>query len=516
MESLEVADSLRNICLIQGYGDKWAEAEQTAREVLAIRRKLLGNKDPRVAFALEDLSWTLNARNKYEESQSLHTEALAMLQNLLGDSHPDVARNLDAQGQLLGRRGDLEGSEGLLRAALSIQRKLLGEEDQATVETLCSLAKTLHDRGKRSEAESTWREALTIGRKYWAMNHPDRLHALRGMCDTLEAEGKWSEAEALWRETLSFWRERGGIEDKESLNTLRRLGVCLECSKRWPEAESVYWEVLTISRKKGDEDPEVLVDLDRVARALIAQKKLGEAQHLLDGVLTQAFAAKPTSANLLILRVNVMARRGGWKEATADATLALEHQLTDHYRYHSLAALLAMAGDRPAYEQICKRMVTKFAESTEPYVAERVAQDCLLLPDSGADLAVVDKLADKAVTAGIGKNGLPYFQACKAMSHYRMGNFSEAITWGEKAAKDSSEFAQAKTYAVLAMAYWQLGRKHEALDALTKGDTLAPVFSPGGDIGESWVAWLMARVSLDEATKLIHAEPNAHDNANPP
>jgi tetratricopeptide (TPR) repeat protein len=94
------------------------------------------------------------------------------------------------------------------------------------------------------------------------------------------------------------------------------------------------------------------------------------------------------------------------------------------------------------------------------------------------------------------------------MSHYRLGNFSEAIAWGEKAANSSAGFAQAKACAILAMAHSQLGQRNEALAALGKGDALAPAFSPekgADDLGESWVAWLMARISLDEATKLIQA-----------
>ncbi len=39
-----------------------------------------------------------------------------------------------------------------------------------------------------------------------------------------------------------------------------------------------------------------------------------------------------------------------------------------------------------------------------------------------------------------------------------------------------------------------------------KGDTLAPNILPGQaseDLGGAWVAWLLARISLDEATALI-------------
>jgi hypothetical protein len=114
-----------------------------------------------------------------------------------------------------------------------------------------------------------------------------------------------------------------------------------------------------------------------------------------------------------------------------------------------------------------------------------------------------------AVGSGSGTDGLPYFQACKAMARYRLADFSAAIPWGEKAVKSSAAFAQAKGYAVLAMAHWQLGQSDEARSCLAKGEALAPGISSeigAEDLGESWVAWLMARISLQEARKLIKAE----------
>jgi hypothetical protein len=125
------------------------------------------------------------------------------------------------------------------------------------------------------------------------------------------------------------------------------------------------------------------------------------------------------------------------------------------------------------------------------------------------DLSVVDKLADIAFTVGSGDRSLAYFQGCKAMSNYRLGHFPEAIEWAKKAAKGPAAEAQAKAFAVLAMANWRLGQKDLARGALAKGDTLTPHISSQpstGDLGESWVAWLMARISLDEATALVNAD----------
>jgi tetratricopeptide (TPR) repeat protein len=105
------------------------------------------------------------------------------------------------------------------------------------------------------------------------------------------------------------------------------------------------------------------------------------------------------------------------------------------------------------------------------------------------------------------------------MSSYRLGRYAESREWGEKAAKSSIPYAQAKAYAILAMADWQLGQKDTARAMLAKGDILAPSILPARnpeDLGESWVALLFARISLDEATTLIQSELTIEINSNQP
>jgi tetratricopeptide (TPR) repeat protein len=360
------------------------------------------------------------------------------------------------------------------------------------------------------------REVLVIRHKRGDDEKPDRLYTLRALGETLEREGKWTEAESIWRESLVLWRKRGSNEERQSMYTLRKLALALEAERKWPEAESVHREALSISRKKGNEDPEALADREKLVRVLTNQKKFAQAEELLNSVAIPSLVMQPSSVNLLAQRVNLMGRRGQWQEAAAAAALALENQPTDHYRYHTLAGLLAMTGNRTAYEQLCKRLLAKFPNPENPFVAERMAQDSLLLPNSGVDLEVVDKLADTAITVGNGDASMPYFQACKAMSSYRREQFPEAIAWGEKAAKSSIDFAQAKAFAVLAMAHWQLGQKEIARLMLAKGDSFAPGIVHGSevDIGESWVAWLFARISLDEAAALIQPESTPANESN--
>lgn len=56
-ESLEVADSLRNLSIILGDKGNWTETEAMAREVLAMRRKLFAvPKHQWIASALDDVA----------------------------------------------------------------------------------------------------------------------------------------------------------------------------------------------------------------------------------------------------------------------------------------------------------------------------------------------------------------------------------------------------------------------------------------------------------------------------
>jgi hypothetical protein len=69
------------------------------------------------------------------------------------------------------------------------------------------------------------------------------------------------------------------------------------------------------------------------------------------------------------------------------------------------------------------------------------------------------------------------------------------------------------------MCYWNLGQKDLAQAVLAKGETLAPRISPtqsSVDLGDNWVAWLFARISLDEADAFVQAgSPSDKDPSQP-
>lgn len=443
------------------------ESEALTREALAIQQKLSGNESLEVTYTLHNLSIVLGDEGKQAESEATAREMLAIRQRRLGNEHPLVASALVDVAWTANASGKLDEAESVQEKALAMQRKLLGDGHPEVARSLNTLGQIMAKQGDMTESHAVLKAALSIQRKLLSEDNPDIMYTLRSLGWTLGTEGKWAEAEMAHREALALWRKRA-----------------------------------------GNEDPQALSELVDLVRALIAQKKFDEAQQCLDEVLTPAFVRQPASVNLLIQRTDLLGRQGQWAKAAADAILVLEYQPTEYYRYHILAPLLVMTHDRPAYEKLCRRMLATFSDTINPYVAERIAHSCLLLPDSGVDLQLVNQLADKAVIRGSGEANLPFFQACKAMAEYRLGHFSEAIGWAEKPLKSSLLDAQAKACAILAMAHWQLGQKDEARAILAQGNMLMPDILPvnnAQDAGNAWLSWLFARISLDEATKLIQA-----------
>jgi tetratricopeptide (TPR) repeat protein len=395
-ENADAATSLNDLSAIYREMGKLVEAETMAREALKIRQKLFGNENLAVADSLRNLCIILGDEKKWDESEATARKVLAMRRTLLGPEHPWVASALEDLAWAVGSNGKSVEAESLLREALAMNRRLMGDEHPEVARSLMLLGQRFREQGNLTASDALMSAALSLQRKLLGEGNPDTLYTLGGLARTLEGEGKLAQAEAADREALASWRKLA-----------------------------------------GKDSPQALRELENLIRVLTAQKKYDEAEQFLNEVLTPEFIRQPLSSAFLIEQADLKGRQGKWPEATAAAALALEHNPEDHYRYHVLAVLLAITHNRPAYEQLCQKILPKFSNATNSYVAERMSKDCLLLPQSGVDLQLVDKLADKAVTFGKGNDWeMPWIETVKALSDYRLGRFAEAVEWAKKSLSD--------------------------------------------------------------------------------
>ncbi len=561
-EDPSVSGALYDLAWTAAANGKQSEAEALEREAFAMRQKVLSDNYPDVADSLYHLGDRMRQRGNLEDAYPVLSAALSLFRNFLGNDHPATLHTLRTIGLVYQAETNWPAAETVFRQVLAAWQKQAEDGDPETLDAMGNLTAVLEGQGKWAEAESLQREELAGWRKQEGNNgpeiaytlhklggeisatakwpqaetvyreefelrcklagqdDPDTLYALRNLGETLECEGKWGEAESMHREELAGWRKRAGNDDPQTLYALNKLGWSLEGVGQWPEAESAYREALASRRRQaGNDDPQTLSEYESLTRVLMHEKQYGETEQLLAEALTPAVIKQPSSCNLKIQQLDLLGRQGRWQEAVAAAALVVESQPTDQYRYHSLAALLAITQNRPAYEPLCGKILATFSNTSNPYIDERIVEDCLFLPDSGVDLKFVDTLADKAVSLGSGyPDALPYFQVAKALSAYRLGRFAEAIEWAEKTLKGPIVYPNAHAYAILAMARWQLGQKDAAQILLAKGNSLTPNILHSHelrDMGDAWVAWLEARISLDEATALIEPPSEAAGKSEP-
>jgi eukaryotic-like serine/threonine-protein kinase len=507
-ESPEAAASLNDLGVALRNEDKLAEAARAHQEALDIRRRLFGNDNADVAASINDLATVYRHEGRKPEAEALIREALGIRRKLFGDNSVEVADTLHNLSVVLGDEDRPAEAEATARERLAICRRLPGNNDSLVASALGDVAWATAGSGKLDEAIALERDTVAMERKLLGDESPDVARSLNFLGELLAKQGKPEESHALLLAALAAQRKVSGEDNPDSLITLRSLGYVLEGEGKLSEAETTHREALALWHQRGEnETPLALSEVESLAGILIAEKKFGEAMNVLNDTLTPELVNQSSSGNLLALRAELNARRGQWQEAAADAALAFDHQPYNRDRYPVLAALLAKTHDRAAYEKLCKGLLSTYSSTTNIYVADQVAKSCLFLPFSDADLPAISHLAEITVTLGSGDGGaMPFFEDCKALCEYRQGHYAEAVEWAQKPLKIPGNYVHGHSYAVLAMAYWRLGEKENARAMLAKGDALDPGILPASiseDPGSAWLAWLYARIQLDEATALI-------------
>src|SRR5262249_41395903 len=184
--------------------------------------------------------------------------------------------------------------------------------------------------------------------------------------------------------------------------------------------------------------------------------------------------------------------------------------------YHMLAPLLVATTNLATYRELCTKEITTFSNTTDLYVADRTAKDCLILPSSGADLKAVSALADLAVTRGKASGrGYAWFRCCKALAEYRQQHFGQAIEWAASITKGDFPYAQAEAYAILSMAQNKFDATNAAQRALADCDQVIDKLPPPGTyVGQDWPDWIIAHALQSEAIqtaaeRLPADQPNA-------
>jgi tetratricopeptide (TPR) repeat protein len=450
-----------------------------------------------------------------DKAEKMATEAVALGRRLNRESLP-LASALHILGWVQWRLDNAQLAEISFREALTIRTNLLGTENAAVAYSLDRIAYVLASEGKFAEAEESARAAVALRRKFPVGDDPVFDGSVGTLASVLWQAGRSHDAEPYGRESLEVCRKVLGNKNHLTSFALNKLALILESQGEFPEAEELIRECLAIQRKVLDPNhPELSLTVAILGRILAKRGSLTQAELFYREEISNSPASMMPS--LLSQLAGLQARKERWKEAAEQMAQALDLEKGNPEPYFTLAALLVAAGDLEGYRKLCGEIQSRFRETKEPFDTGRMAKVCLILPDSGADLAIVRRWADVPLTPETAPSAAPWMALNRSIAAYRQGQFGAAIESAHKALSQtgwSDDRRYAESYALMAMAHFGLNRVEDARKALEIGKdierTRLPPVGSTNFLEGSIEDLIIARTLMKEAETLIQGQsPNA-------
>jgi tetratricopeptide (TPR) repeat protein len=189
-----VADDLINLGAVQLEWGKWPEAERFDREALEIMRAWYGPDHPETASAQTILARALVRQDKRGEAAVLLQQALATQERVYGPVHPRVASTLNELGLIAQKEGRLEEAKADFRRMADIYIEVHHGKHYQIGVALSNLAGVLQDLGLHGEAERMFRDVLKLYGQTLAPDHPLVGVARVRLGRVLLRQGRWEDA----------------------------------------------------------------------------------------------------------------------------------------------------------------------------------------------------------------------------------------------------------------------------------------------------------------------------------
>ena len=229
---------------------KDGEAEPMVREILARRRKLLGESHPQVATSMRQLGTALNNQGRTREAEDWYRQALAKQRALLRPDHPDAVVTVVLLAGALRDEGRLTESESMLREALASDIRNGGEHSAAALHN-SSLAYVVFLEGRNGEAAQLLRHAVDILRADGAGGGIREARFLTQLATVNTALGDFTAANSALQQAMQFCARNSKTSAPELAAAQFQLGELQQRQGKPSEADAVYQKALELDRNNN-------------------------------------------------------------------------------------------------------------------------------------------------------------------------------------------------------------------------------------------------------------------------
>jgi serine/threonine-protein kinase len=234
----DLAETLTELANSHFYSGHYSESESLNQQVLAMDRKLYGDRHPHVADDLINLGAIKYDLGHYPEAEAFDRQALDITQSFYGQNHPATASALTILGRTLVSEKKTDEAADILRRALVIEEQVFGKVHPRVAGTLNELGKISQQQGKLDEAEAEFRRMADIYREVYAGKHYYIGIALCNLAGVYVDRKDFPGAEKLFRDALQVYSQTLPADHLNVGIARVRLGRALLLDKRYQDAEA--------------------------------------------------------------------------------------------------------------------------------------------------------------------------------------------------------------------------------------------------------------------------------------
>ncbi len=266
-EHPDYATSLNNLALYYDELGNYTEAIRLGTLAMEIYKKVLGEEHPSYAISLSNLAGYYDDLGNYTEAIRLQTQEIAITKKNLGEEHPDYAISLSNLAYYNYELGNYTEAIRLGTLVMEIKKRVLGEEHPGYATSLSNLAGCYDELGNYAEAIRLGTLAMEIRKKVLGEEHPDYAASLNNLAIYYAELDNYAEAIRLVTRAMEIRKKVLGEEHPDyalSLNNLAyyndELGNYTEAIRLGTLAMEIYKKVL------GEEHPSYAIPLSNIAR----------------------------------------------------------------------------------------------------------------------------------------------------------------------------------------------------------------------------------------------------------
>ena len=266
-------------------GGKHAEAEAVLLEGLMLE-KVVSSRDEPVTGMASQLAIIYNEQGRYNEAEALNLEVLAVKKRVLGDDHIGTLQTSSNLALTYRYQGKLAEAEALQVTVLAALMRTVGEDNPCRLIAADNLANTYSELGKHAKAEALQLAALAVQTRVHGSEHPDTLIQASNLASTHMRLGKFADAESRLLRLLVVQKRVLGVGNPHTLGTTHNLSVAFSEQGKYAQAEATYLELIAVQKQVlGVEHPQTLRTTGNLASTYHAQGMFARAEGILRTVL---------------------------------------------------------------------------------------------------------------------------------------------------------------------------------------------------------------------------------------